>query len=100
MRSLVFMTLNIQGCRKGTQRSQVLSFLQEVGYLVAFLQETWTTPADNANWWLDWGERVFFTHLMATSCGVAPLCGAGAEEEGPGTVRPPQCGEDPPPRYS
>ncbi|CAM4518958.1 unnamed protein product [Lepidochelys kempii] len=44
MTPLTIATLNSRGCRMALRRSQVLSFLQEGGYSVVFLQETHTDP--------------------------------------------------------
>ncbi|CAM2108108.1 unnamed protein product [Caretta caretta] len=57
----------------GLRRSQVLSFLREGGYSVVFLQETHTDPTAEDSWWLDWGDRVYFSHLTVCTTGVATL---------------------------
>ncbi|CAM5096508.1 unnamed protein product [Natator depressus] len=73
MKDAIFATLNTRGCSVGLRRSQVLSFLQEGGYSVIFLQETHTTSAVEASWRLEWGDEVYFSHLGARSAGVATL---------------------------
>ncbi|CAM2109438.1 unnamed protein product [Caretta caretta] len=57
----------------GLRRSQVLSFLWEGGYSVVFLQETHTNPTAEDSWQLDWGDRVYFSHLTVRTAGVATL---------------------------
>ncbi|CAM2104909.1 unnamed protein product [Caretta caretta] len=57
----------------GLRRCQVLSFLWEGGYSVIFLQETHTDPAAEASWRLEWGDRVYFSHLTVRMAGVATL---------------------------
>lgn len=59
----------------------MFSFLWEGGYSVAFLQETRTTPDDTTTWRLEWGDRVFFSHLSATSCRVATLFSPSLQPE-------------------
>ncbi|CAM2103846.1 unnamed protein product [Caretta caretta] len=54
-------------------RSQVLSFLQKGGYSVIFLQETHTDPTAEDSWWLECGDRVYFSHSMIRQAGVATL---------------------------
>ncbi|MGH0177545.1 UNVERIFIED_CONTAM: hypothetical protein FKN15_075286, partial [Acipenser sinensis] len=66
-------TVNVNGCRDPFRRAQVISYLKKGGYSVCFLQETHTTPEAEANWLLEWGGRVSFSHLTSTSCGVATL---------------------------
>ncbi|CAM5129617.1 unnamed protein product [Natator depressus] len=73
MALLIFATLNTRGCGMGLRRSQVLSFLWERGYSVVFLQETNTDPAAKNHLWLEWGDRVYFSHLMVRTAGVATL---------------------------
>ncbi|CAM2097580.1 unnamed protein product [Caretta caretta] len=55
------------------RRSQVLSFLRERGYSVVFLQETHTDPTADDSWWLEWGDRVYFSHSTVRQAGVATL---------------------------
>ncbi|CAM2100919.1 unnamed protein product [Caretta caretta] len=55
------------------RRSQVLSFLQEGGYSVIFLQETHTDPTTKDSWWLEWGDRVYFSHYTIWQAGVVTL---------------------------
>ncbi|CAM2110989.1 unnamed protein product [Caretta caretta] len=55
------------------RRSQVLSFLQERGYSVIFLQDTYTDPTAKDSWWLEWGDRVYFRHSTIWQAGVATL---------------------------
>ncbi|CAM2118491.1 unnamed protein product [Caretta caretta] len=57
----------------GLRRCQVLSFLRDGGYSVAFLQETHTDPATKDSWRLEWGDRVYFSHLTVRTAGVATL---------------------------
>ncbi|CAM2098385.1 unnamed protein product [Caretta caretta] len=57
----------------GFCKSQVLSFLREGGYSVVFLQETHTDPAAEDSWLLEWGDRVYFSHLTVHMAGVATL---------------------------
>ncbi|CAM2115150.1 unnamed protein product [Caretta caretta] len=57
----------------GLRRCQVLSFLQEGGYSVVFLQDTHTDPATEDSWWLEWGDRVYFSYLTVRTAGVATL---------------------------
>ncbi|CAM4612962.1 unnamed protein product [Caretta caretta] len=57
----------------GIRRSQVLSFLQEGGYSVIFLQETHTDPTAKDNWRLEWGDRVYFSHSTIRQAGVETL---------------------------
>ncbi|CAM2104288.1 unnamed protein product [Caretta caretta] len=57
----------------GLRRCQVLSFLWGGGYSVVFLQETHTDPAAKDSWWLEWGNRVYFSHLTVRTAGVATL---------------------------
>ncbi|CAM2106465.1 unnamed protein product [Caretta caretta] len=75
----------------GLRRSQVLSFLQEGGYSVVFLQETHTDLAAKDSWRLDWRDRVYFSHLTVHTAGVATLFSPdlrpeelGVAEAGPG----------------
>ncbi|CAM2111071.1 unnamed protein product [Caretta caretta] len=55
------------------RRSQVLSYLREGGYSVAFLQETHTDPTVEDRWRLDWGDGVYFSHFTTWQAGVATL---------------------------
>ncbi|CAM2101633.1 unnamed protein product [Caretta caretta] len=55
------------------RRSQVLSFLQEGGYSVIFLQETNTNRTAKDSCRLDWGDRIYFSHSMIRQAGVATL---------------------------
>ncbi|CAM2096633.1 unnamed protein product [Caretta caretta] len=55
------------------RRSQVLSYLREGGYSVAFLQETHTDPTVEARWRLEWGNGVYFSHFTTWQAGVATL---------------------------
>ncbi|CAM2115148.1 unnamed protein product [Caretta caretta] len=57
----------------GLRRCQVLSFLQEGRYFVVFLQETHTDPAAEDSWRLEWGDRVYFSHLIVHMAGEATL---------------------------
>ncbi|CAM5093486.1 unnamed protein product [Natator depressus] len=54
------------------RRSQVLSFLREGGTLW-FRQETHMDPTPEDSWQLDWGDRVYFSHLTVRTSGVATL---------------------------
>ncbi|CAM2105199.1 unnamed protein product [Caretta caretta] len=54
-------------------RSQVLSFLREGGYSVVFLQETHTDLTAEDSWWLEWGDRVYFSHSTVRQAGVVTL---------------------------
>ncbi|CAM2097773.1 unnamed protein product [Caretta caretta] len=54
----------------GLRRCQVLSFLLEGG---GTLQETYTDPAAEDSWQLEWGDRVYFSHLTVHTAGVATL---------------------------
>ncbi|CAM4686499.1 unnamed protein product [Caretta caretta] len=65
--------LNTLGCRMALRRSQVLSFLREGGYSVFFLQETHTDLTAEDSWWLEWGDRVYFSHSTIRQAGVATL---------------------------
>ncbi|CAM5122649.1 unnamed protein product [Eretmochelys imbricata] len=73
MAPLTIATLNTRGCRMGLRRSQVLSFLREGGHSVVFLQETHTDPTTEDSWRLDWGDRVYFSHLTVCTAGVVTL---------------------------
>ncbi|CAM5077419.1 unnamed protein product [Natator depressus] len=73
MTPLTVTTLNTRGCRMALRRSQVLSFLQEGGYSVVFLQETHTDPTAEDSWRLEWGNRVYFSHSTVRQAGVATL---------------------------
>ncbi|CAM2097126.1 unnamed protein product [Caretta caretta] len=53
--------------------SQVLSYLREGGYSVAFLQETHTDPTVEDRWQLEWGDGVYFSHFTTWQAGVATL---------------------------
>ncbi|CAM2104320.1 unnamed protein product [Caretta caretta] len=55
------------------RRSQVLPYLREGGYSVAFLQETHTDPTVEDRWWLEWGDGVYFSHFTTWQAGVATL---------------------------
>ncbi|CAM4655704.1 unnamed protein product [Lepidochelys kempii] len=55
------------------RRSQVLSYLREGGYSVAFLQETHTDPTVEDRGWLEWGDGVYFSHFTIWQAGVATL---------------------------
>ncbi|CAM2114281.1 unnamed protein product [Caretta caretta] len=55
------------------RRSQVLSYLWEGGYSVAFLQETHTDLTVEARWRLEWGDGVYFNHFMTWQAGVVTL---------------------------
>ncbi|CAM2111072.1 unnamed protein product [Caretta caretta] len=57
----------------GLRRSQGLSFLQEGEYSVVFLQETHMDLTAKDIWRLDWGDRVYFSHLTVCTAGVATL---------------------------
>ncbi|CAM5113074.1 unnamed protein product, partial [Natator depressus] len=71
--SIIIATLNTRGCRMGLRRSQVLSFLREGVYSVVFLKETHTDPASEDSWRLEWGDRVYFSHLTVHTAGVVTL---------------------------
>ncbi|CAM4614634.1 unnamed protein product [Lepidochelys kempii] len=73
MALLIVATLNIQGCRMGLRRCQVLSSLREQGYSVVFLQETHTDLAAEDSWQLKCGDRVYFSHLTVRTAGVVTL---------------------------
>ncbi|CAM5133780.1 unnamed protein product [Natator depressus] len=73
MTTLTIATLNTRGCRMAFRRSQVLSFLREGGYSVIFLQETHTDPTAEDSWWLELGDRVYFSHSTIRQAGVATL---------------------------
>ncbi|CAM4546103.1 unnamed protein product, partial [Lepidochelys olivacea] len=73
MTPLIIETLNTRGCRMALRRSQVLSDLREERYSVVFLQETHTDPAAEDRWWLEWGDRVYFSHFATWQAGVATL---------------------------
>ncbi|CAM2105159.1 unnamed protein product [Caretta caretta] len=55
------------------RRSQVLSYLREGRYSVAFLQETHTDPTVEARWRLELGDGVYFSHFTTWQAGVATL---------------------------
>ncbi|CAM2118445.1 unnamed protein product [Caretta caretta] len=57
----------------GLRRCQVLPFLRDGGFSVVFLQETHTDPAAEDSWRLEWGDRVYFSHLTVRTAGVATL---------------------------
>ncbi|CAM2108697.1 unnamed protein product [Caretta caretta] len=63
------------------RRSQVLSFLRERGYSLIFLQETHTDPTAEDSWWLEWGDRVYFSHSTIRQAGVATLFSPGLRPE-------------------
>ncbi|CAM2107094.1 unnamed protein product [Caretta caretta] len=69
------------------RRSQVLSFLQEGGYSVIFLQETHTDPTAKDNWRLEWGDRVYFRHSTVRQAGVATLFSPDLRPEVLGVVK-------------
>ncbi|CAM5171020.1 unnamed protein product [Natator depressus] len=73
MTPLIIATLNTRGCRMALHRSQVLSYLREGGYSVVFLQETHMDPTAEDSWWLEWGDRVYFSHFTIRQAGVATL---------------------------
>ncbi|CAM2115692.1 unnamed protein product [Caretta caretta] len=73
MTPLTIATLNTRGCRMALRRSQVLSFLREGGYFVVFLQETHTDPTAEDSWWLEWRDRVYFSHSTVRQAGVVTL---------------------------
>ncbi|CAM2110250.1 unnamed protein product [Caretta caretta] len=54
-------------------RSQVLSYLREGGYSVAFLQETHTDLTVEARWRLESGDGVYFSHFTTWQAEVATL---------------------------
>ncbi|CAM2115612.1 unnamed protein product [Caretta caretta] len=55
------------------RRSQVLSFLQEGGYSVIFLQETHTDLTAEDSWRLEWGDRVYFSQSTIRQAGAVTL---------------------------
>ncbi|CAM2104850.1 unnamed protein product [Caretta caretta] len=55
------------------RRSQVLSYLREGGYSVAFLKETHTDLTVEDRWRLEWGDGVYFSHFTTWQAGVATL---------------------------
>ncbi|CAM2099492.1 unnamed protein product [Caretta caretta] len=57
----------------GWRQVPVLSFLREGGYSVIFLQETHTDLTVEDSWWLEWGDRVYFSHFTIRQAGVATL---------------------------
>ncbi|CAM2105908.1 unnamed protein product [Caretta caretta] len=63
------------------RRSQVLSYLREGGYSVAFLQETHTDPAAEDRWQLEWGDGVYFIHFTIWQAGVATLFSPNLQPE-------------------
>ncbi|CAM4386591.1 unnamed protein product [Lepidochelys kempii] len=73
MTPLTISTLNTWGCRMALCRSQVLSFLREGGYSVIFLQETHTDLTAEDSWWLEWRDRVYFSHSTIRQDRVATL---------------------------
>ncbi|CAM4553463.1 unnamed protein product, partial [Caretta caretta] len=73
MTPLIIATLNTRGCRMALRRSQVLSYLQEGGYSVVFLQETHTDPTAEDSWRLEWGDGVYFSHFTIRQAGVVTL---------------------------
>ncbi|CAM4621212.1 unnamed protein product [Lepidochelys olivacea] len=73
MTPLIIATLNTRGHRMALCRSQVLSYLQEGGYSVVFLQETHTDPTAEDSWRLEWGDRVYFNHFTIRQAGVVTL---------------------------
>ncbi|CAM5080825.1 unnamed protein product [Natator depressus] len=73
MAPITIATLNTRGCRMGLCRSQVLFFLREGGYSVVFLQDTHTDLAAKDSRQLEWGHRVYFSHLTVHTAGVATL---------------------------
>ncbi|CAM4707008.1 unnamed protein product [Lepidochelys kempii] len=73
MTPLIIATLNTRGCRMALPRSQVLSYLREGGYSVAFLQETHMDPTVKARWRLEWGDGVYFNHFTTWQAGVVNL---------------------------
>ncbi|CAM2099414.1 unnamed protein product [Caretta caretta] len=73
MTPLIIATLNTRGYRMALHRSQVLSYLQEGGYSVVFLQETHTDPTAEDSWRLEWGDGVYFNHFTIRQAGVVTL---------------------------
>ncbi|CAM2107072.1 unnamed protein product [Caretta caretta] len=55
------------------RRSQVLSYLQEGGHSVVFLQETHTDSTAKDSWRLEWGDGVYFSQFTIRQAGVATL---------------------------
>ncbi|CAM2111954.1 unnamed protein product [Caretta caretta] len=51
------------------------------GYSVVFLQETHTDPAAEDTWQLEWGDRVYFSHLTVRTAGVANLFSSNLRPE-------------------
>ncbi|CAM4721071.1 unnamed protein product [Lepidochelys kempii] len=88
MTPLIIATLNTKGYRMALRRSQVLSYLREGGYSVAFLQETHTDPTIEARWRLEWGDGVYFSHFTTWQAGVATLFSPTLRPEVLGSLRP------------
>lgn len=47
------------------------------------MQEIHTALTMEANWWQEWGDRVYFSHLTETSCRVATLFSPSLQPEVP-----------------
>ena len=74
MGKLSFLTINVNGCRGVEKRFKLIEYLKAIPSDIVFLQERHSLEQDETFWKRAWGGgRIFFSHFLSNSCGVAIL---------------------------
>ena len=73
MGKLSFLTINVKGCRGVEKRFKLIEYLKTIPSDIIFLQEMHSLEQDETFWKRAWRGKLFFSHLLSNSCGVAIL---------------------------
>ena len=70
-------SLNIRGINKHSKRISTFNWIKSKNFDVIFLQETFSSKADENLWQSEWGGPIFWSHGSKHSCGVSILVRKG-----------------------
>ena len=70
-------SLNIRGINKHSKRISTFNWIKSKNFDVMFLQETFSSKADENLWQSEWGGPIFWSHGSKHSCGVSILVRKG-----------------------
>ena len=70
-------SLNIRGINKHTKRMATFNWIKSKQFDVMFLQETYSSKADENLWRSEWGGPAFWCRGSKHSCGVSVLIRRG-----------------------
>ena len=65
--------LNIWGINKHSKRISTFNWIKSKNFDVMFLQESFSSKADENLWQSEWGGPIFWSHGSKHTCGVSIL---------------------------